>query len=106
MVIAERPEIIQIDRSSKAEDLSRPVPEILGEEVLHKQGSFSRVRRYLRGWHPKLGVLSEGLQGRETIVEEDIIKPIGVFRVLEASSADHFSNGSIAVDKIGVVGVR
>lgn len=52
-----------------------PVPEILDEKILYQQGTFSRVRRYLAGWHPELGILHIGWQGPETIVERDIITP-------------------------------
>lgn len=56
-------------------------PEVLGEIVLFQQGTFSRVRRYLRGWHPEAGTLHSGWQGPETIAEKDVIKPLGVFQV-------------------------
>lgn len=48
--------------------------EVLGEEVIHESGSYKRVRRWLRGWHPKLGVLTWGWAGRETVAELDIVK--------------------------------
>ena len=51
---------------------------ILAEEVLFEQGNYRRVRRYLAGWHPQLGVLHQGWSGRETIVEVDVIAPARV----------------------------
>jgi hypothetical protein len=47
--------------------------QVLGEEVLHEQGSFRRLRQYIAGWHPHLGALHFGWSGQETIVERDVI---------------------------------
>ncbi|MBI2086447.1 hypothetical protein HYT74_03845 [Candidatus Daviesbacteria bacterium] len=58
-------------------------PKILGEVIIDQQGGFSRVRRYLKGWHPDLGRLSYGWQGEETIVELGKIQPIRVFNVVD-----------------------
>lgn len=55
--------------------------EILDEHVIHQSGSFKRVKRWLRGWHPKLGVLHFGYSGQETIQEVDVITPMVVFTV-------------------------
>ncbi len=56
-------------------------PEVLDEQVLYQQGAYKRVRQYLRGWYPKLGVLHMGWQGQETIVERDVITASVRFRV-------------------------
>lgn len=68
---------------------STPVeyPEILDEQILAQNGSFKRVKRYLRGWHPDLpnARLHMGWQGRETIVEKDVITPIKTFTITEAT---------------------
>ncbi len=58
--------------------------EILDELVLEQHGCHVRVRRWLRGIHPDLGVLRMGWTGLETITEEDIFKPTFVYPVLEA----------------------
>ena len=58
--------------------------EILGEEILYQKGCFVKIRRWLRGDHPKLGILSPGLTGMETIIEQDIIKPIFTCQVLDS----------------------
>lgn len=61
------------------------MPEILGEQVLHQQGSFRRLRRWLRGKHPELGLLQPpwaGLSGDwETVVEVDAVSPLFTVRV-------------------------
>ena len=49
---------------------------VLGEEVLFQQGCYRRVRRYVAGWHPLLGVLHDGWTGHETIIELDVIAPV------------------------------
>jgi hypothetical protein len=54
-------------------------PQVLGEQILYQQGSFKRVKRYLKGFHPELGKLYEGLSGKETIQEKDIITPVITF---------------------------
>jgi hypothetical protein len=55
--------------------------QILSEEIIYEWGSFKRVRRYLKGWHPERGKLSFGWQGKETIEEKDVIIPIKTFMV-------------------------
>lgn len=59
--------------------------EILDEEILYEQGSFRRVKRYLKGSHPELGKLVRGLTGWETLVEVDVVVPMGIFEVHEQS---------------------
>jgi putative AlgH/UPF0301 family transcriptional regulator len=58
--------------------------EVLDEQVLHQQGSFKRVKRWLRGKHPQLGILHLGYTGWETIQEVDVISPMVVFEVIDA----------------------
>ena len=62
-------------------------PELLSEEILCQQGSFSRVRRYFRGWHSQPGgvLISDGWQGKETEVERAVIRPIRTFMVVVSS---------------------
>jgi hypothetical protein len=55
--------------------------EILDEQVISGNGSFSRVKRWIKGWHPEVGTLSFGLQGEETIEDKSFVKPIGTFEV-------------------------
>lgn len=57
--------------------------EVLSTIILRSQASYRYVRRYLRGRHPKEGVLSVGHTGCETIVETDSIIPIKVYTVKE-----------------------
>lgn len=57
--------------------------EILDEHILHQQGSFLKVRMWLRGRHPNLGTIIFGLTGVETVVERDIIRPMGTFLVTQ-----------------------
>lgn len=57
--------------------------EIVGEEVIHQQNSFRRVRRWIKGWHPELGLLTFGYTGPETVMEVDLIRPMGTYIVTE-----------------------
>lgn len=59
----------------------------LSYEVLRKQGSYSRVRIYVSGWHKDLGLLHFGWTGKETIIEKDVITPSGVFYAKESETA-------------------
>ena len=54
-------------------------PYILSQEVLVDRGSLKRVRQYASGHHPLLGKLHEGWSGPETIIEKDVVAPLGVF---------------------------
>ena len=58
--------------------------EILDEQILCQSGSYKRVKRWLRGVHPKLGVIHRGYTGWETIQEVDVLVPMGTFTVVEA----------------------
>ncbi len=59
--------------------------EILSEELLYKQGSFRKVKRWLRGKHPSLGILIPphvGLSGDwETMVELSLVSPTIIVNV-------------------------
>ncbi len=61
------------------------MPEILGEQLLYKQGSYRRVRRWVRGKYPELGLLIPphcGLSGNwETIVDVDLVSPMLTVKV-------------------------
>lgn len=57
--------------------------EILDEQIVYQNGPYMRVKRWLRGVHPKLGTITYGLTGWETLVEKDIIKPNRTFYVYE-----------------------
>lgn len=59
--------------------------EILDEEIVYQSGSFTRIKRWLRGVHPKLGTIVRGITGWETLVEKDVIKPANTFYVHEKS---------------------
>lgn len=60
------------------------MPEVIDEEILYQNGSFSRRRRWLRGHHPHLGVLIWGLTGPETFQEICTVKPTITVTVLPA----------------------
>ena len=59
--------------------------EILNEVVLKKSGAFEKVRKYLKGWHSGIpgAVLIWGLTGKETRIENDVIRPTKTFTVYE-----------------------
>ena len=57
--------------------------EILDEQIVYQNGPYMRVKRWLRGVHPKLGTITFGFTGWETLVEKDIIKPTRTFYVYE-----------------------
>jgi len=58
-------------------------PTLLNERVIYEQGSYSRVEQYLQGHHPKLGILTHGWSGEETIRQIDRIKPVVTITVYE-----------------------
>ena len=62
--------------------------EIIGREVLYENRSFRRVRDYVSGHHPELGILHNGWSGDETIIERDVITPIVQFDVTEKAIQD------------------
>ena len=57
--------------------------DILDEHIVHKNGSYKRVIRWIRGIYPKLGKIHKGLTGWETVIEEDVIVPHYSFIVVE-----------------------
>lgn len=62
--------------------------EILDEQTIYQQGSFRQIRRWLRGVHPHLGVIINGLTGLETYQEMGVIKPILTFIVLGQNESE------------------
>lgn len=63
-------------------------PQVLSEEELYRQGSYARVKQYVRGWHPEEGILHWGFTGKETIIERDVISPVMTFNV-SSNENDH-----------------
>lgn len=57
--------------------------EVLDEKIVYQNGPFVRVKRWLKGIHPSLGVIMQGITGWETLVEKDVIRPTGTFYVYE-----------------------
>lgn len=57
--------------------------ELVGQEIIHKQGSFEIVKNWYKGWHPEVGKLINGWSGKETEVETTRIMPIETFEVKE-----------------------
>jgi len=57
--------------------------EILDEHILYQNGCFKRVKRWLRGKHPQLGILHQGYTGWETIQEVDVIMAMKTFTVVD-----------------------
>ena len=69
----------------RRQETDRPTPivvEVLDDQLLQKAGSFERHRYYVRGHHPGLGLLHMGWQGKETIIEKDVIRSVRIFEVL------------------------
>jgi len=62
--------------------------EMVGEQILYSSGSFSRVRRWVKGKHPHLGRIIYGLTGWETEIDMDVIKPLRLFSVVEVANED------------------
>ena len=59
---------------------------ILGEQVIHESGTFRRVRRYVQGCHPDLGVMVVGWSGGwETVWELAVLRPSRVYAVEDAA---------------------
>lgn len=57
--------------------------DILDEQIVHQNGPYKRVRRWIRGIYPELGTIHKGLTGWETVVEKDVIVPNYTFIVVE-----------------------
>ena len=47
--------------------------EKIGEKVIYQQGTYRKVQRWYKGWHPDIGVLTHGHSGEETVTVEDIV---------------------------------
>lgn len=56
-------------------------PEVVGEEIIREHGHYKRIRRWIKGKHPKLGIIIWGYTGWETVQELDVVYAIGTFRV-------------------------
>ena len=56
--------------------------ELLDEQVIYRNGCYKRVKRWYRGAHP-IGVVIQGFTGLETVVEQDVIVPMGKFHVID-----------------------
>lgn len=69
--------------SKETGQLLKEVMEIIHNEVLCKNGSFTRRRLYIKGWGHKIPDSKEikGFTGKETIVEMDFITPLFTFYV-------------------------
>lgn len=53
--------------------------EVLDEHIIWQQGSFYHIKRWLRGVHPNLGIIVNGLTGLETVQEIKTIQPTAIF---------------------------
>jgi len=71
-------EVVLFDRKKMEKEAG-----LLHEEVLEKKGAFERIRRWYKGWRPEIegGVLIMGSTGKETFIEETIIRPKRTFMV-------------------------
>lgn len=56
--------------------------EILGTQVIYETEAVLRKRVWLRGAHPRIGVITWGYTGLETILEVFQIKALKTFTVL------------------------
>jgi hypothetical protein len=54
--------------------------ELLDEQIVYQRGCYKRVKRWFKGSHP-IGVVIKGFTGLETVVEQDVIVPMGTFQV-------------------------
>ena len=88
MQLLEKPKLTIVNRNSLLTIVRRVVVignvelELLDEHVIHQNGCYKRVKRWFRGSHP-IGVTTKGLTGWETIVEQDVIVPMGKFQVID-----------------------
>jgi hypothetical protein len=57
-------------------------PEIVGETILHQNGCFQKIRRWLKGIHPERGIIIRGMTGWETVQEIVVIRAI-TFEVVD-----------------------
>lgn len=87
MLLLEKP-IFTINRNSLFTIVRRFVVigntelELLDEQIIHQYGCYKRVKRWFRGAHP-IGVIIKGFTGWETVVEQDVIVPMGKFQVID-----------------------
>ena len=86
-MVLEKPVFVIINRNSLFTITRRFVVigdtelELLDEKIIYKQRSYKRVKRWYKGSHP-IGVVIKGLTGWETVVEQDVIVPMGKFQVI------------------------
>lgn len=64
-----------------------PRSDLLDERIIRRNGPLIEVVRYWRGWHPWLGLLHWGLQGKETIEHKVTVRPRHTFTVAEPPPA-------------------
>lgn len=60
------------------------------DKVVIKDGCFETTKTYLRGTYPE-GNEINGYSGKETIIEERVVKPVLVIKVVE-NAEDKFSS--------------
>jgi hypothetical protein len=56
--------------------------ELLDEKIIYQNGCYRRVKRWFKGSHPEIGIIIKGFTGLETIVEQDVIIPLGRFQII------------------------
>ena len=56
--------------------------EVLDEQVVCQNGPFVRIKRWIRGTHPELGTIVQGLTGWETLIEIDVLRPRHTFTIV------------------------
>lgn len=57
--------------------------DIIFEEILHSQGHFRTVRRWIKGWVEGIGgQFINGNTGRETVIVLDVVTPTRSFHVV------------------------
>jgi hypothetical protein len=89
MLLLEKPTFVIVNRNSPFIITRRFVVidntklELLDEKIIYQHGCYKRVKRWYRGSHP-IGVTIKGFTGLETVVEQDVIVPMGVFQVINS----------------------
>lgn len=57
--------------------------EILDEEIIYENKSFRKLKRWIKGIHPELGIIVRGYTGFETLIEKEVIIPMKKYEVIE-----------------------
>lgn len=71
------------------DDQQREEPEVLDTQVVSEEESGEVRIQYLRGWHPRQGILHIGWTGQETKRGPYLaIRPIGRFTVVDSRGED------------------